>query len=108
MKIITIHQRISALEYSFKLFNKIETWEYIKNALGEITYSSYNYERYNQLLTERINEKERIYSAAYIMPSGKSCFGFEKTSEQFEIIGIYDENGIGTESCEGKKSETVI
>ena len=62
----------------FKLFNKIETWEYIKNALGEITYSSYNYERYNQLLTERINEKERIYSAAYIMPSGKSCFGFEK------------------------------
>ena len=30
------------------------------------------------MLTERINEKERIYSAAYIMPSGKSCFGFEK------------------------------
>lgn len=62
----------------FKLFNKIETWEYLKGAMGEITYSSYNYERYDQLLTERINEKERIYSAAYIMPSGKSCFGFEK------------------------------
>lgn len=62
----------------FKLFNKIETWEYIKSRVGEITYSSYNYERYNQLLTDRINAKEKIYSAAYIMPSGKSSFGFEK------------------------------
>lgn len=62
----------------FKLFNKIETWEYIKGAVGEITYSSYNYETYNQLLIDRICANERIYSAAYIMPSGKSCFGFEK------------------------------
>lgn len=62
----------------FKLFNKIETWEYVKDVLGEITYSSYNYERYNQLLMERITTNERIYSAAYIMPSGKSCFGFDK------------------------------
>lgn len=62
----------------FKLFNKIETWEYIKDVVGEITYSSYSYERYNQLLLERISENESIYSAAYIMPSGKSHFGFEK------------------------------
>lgn len=62
----------------FKLFNKIETWEYIKDSVGEITYSSYNYDRYNQLLMKKINANERIYSAAYIMPSGKSYFGNEK------------------------------
>lgn len=62
----------------FKLFNKIETWEYIERILGEITYTSYNYERYNQLLTQRIENNERIYSAAYIMPSGKSSYGFDK------------------------------
>lgn len=62
----------------FKLFNKIETWEYMEYCLGDIAYSSYNYERYNQLLTQRIENDERIYSAAYIMPSGKSCFGFDK------------------------------
>lgn len=62
----------------FKLFNKIETWEYIERNLGEITYSSYNFELYNKLLTQKIESDERIYSAAYIMPSGKSCFGFDK------------------------------
>lgn len=62
----------------FKLFNKIETWEYMNNSLGEISYSSYDYETYNRLLMEKIDCAERIYSAAYIMPSGKSCFGFDK------------------------------
>lgn len=62
----------------FKLFNKIETWKYMENALSEISYRSYSYRRYNTLLTQKINNNERIYSAAYIMPSGKSCFGFDK------------------------------
>ena len=62
----------------FKLFNKIETWEYIKNSLGEISYSSYNYDIYDKLLLNKIDNNQRIYSAAYIMPSGESCFGFKK------------------------------
>lgn len=62
----------------FKLFNKIETWEYVKKAIGEIKYSTYNFEIYDKLLEERITSNERIYSAAYIMPSGKSCFGFDR------------------------------
>lgn len=62
----------------FKLFNKIETWEYLENNLGEISMKTYNYDEYNKLLMQKADSKERIYSAAYIMPSGKSCFGFEK------------------------------
>lgn len=63
----------------FKLFNKIETWEYLSRALGEdITYSSYDYRVYDDLLTQKLNDDETIYSAAYIMPSGKTCFGFDR------------------------------
>ncbi len=62
----------------FKLFNKIETWEYIEKNLGEISTRTYNYEKYNKLLMQRVDSGERIYSAAYIMPSGKGCFGFKK------------------------------
>ena len=62
----------------FKLFNKIETWEYMQQELGEISYTHYKYDVYNRLLCKRIEENERIYSAAYIMPSGKSYFGHEK------------------------------
>ncbi|MDE6426354.1 MAG: hypothetical protein K2K89_09525 [Ruminococcus sp.] len=62
----------------FKLFNKIETWEYLENHLGEISIKTYNFEKYNKLLMQRVDSNERIYSAAYIMPSGKGSFGCEK------------------------------
>ena len=62
----------------FKLFNKIETWEYIEKEFGTISYADYNYENYNKVLMRRITEGQRIYSAAYIMPSGKEYFGFIK------------------------------
>lgn len=62
----------------FKLFNKIDTWEYMEEVLGDITFSSYNYETYNDLLNQRIESNAKIYSAAYIMPSGKSSFGCER------------------------------
>jgi hypothetical protein len=60
----------------FKLFNKVETWELLKAKLGTIMYGEYSFARYDQVLTEAISSGTRIYSAAYIMPSGKSSFGY--------------------------------
>ena len=62
----------------FKFFNKIETWEYLENIFGEITYSKFDQEKFGNALDELIYKKEKIYSAAYIMPSGVSSFGFNK------------------------------
>lgn len=59
----------------FKLFNKIETWELLTKKLGEIRYADYSYERYDRILTNAMNSGQRIYSAAYIMPSGSRSFG---------------------------------
>lgn len=61
----------------FKLFNKIETWEALENEFKCIDYKSYSFERYDSVLTNLINNGTAIYSAAYIMPSGKS-FGSDK------------------------------
>lgn len=61
----------------FKIFNKISTWEILQNKLGEISYKKYSFDTYNQILSETI-EKQSIYSAAYIMPSGGNCFGYNK------------------------------
>ena len=60
----------------FKLFNKIETWELLKTKLGSISYRSYSFARFDEVLTEALSSKTRIYSAAYIMPSGNSAFGY--------------------------------
>lgn len=62
----------------FKMFNKIETWEYLEQKLEAVSYSSYCYEEYERLLTQRLMDGQKIFSAAYIMPSGKSSFGYSK------------------------------
>ncbi len=54
----------------FKFFNKIETWELLSSQLGSITFKDYSFRHYDPILSKAINHGERIYSAAYIMPSG--------------------------------------
>lgn len=71
----------------FKLFNKIETWEMLEGSFGEIRWSEYEFEHYDQILGSAIGSGERIYSAAYIMPSGRSAFGHErKHSNHLRLI----------------------
>ena len=87
----------------FKLFNKIETWEYVSNAIGEITYSSYEYNRYNDVLTEMIDEGKKIYSAAYIMPSGKSFFGFSKKHQNnLKLLEYVMKSGLSRKIAKAK------
>lgn len=87
----------------FKLFNKIETWEYLEKKLGEISYKTYDYSIYNQLLTQKLVNKEKIYSAAYIMPSGKSCFGFNKKHQNnLKLLENMMQTGIAKEIAKAK------
>ena len=60
----------------FKLFNKIETWHLLQAKIGPATYDDFSFERFDRVLSEAISSKTRIYSAAYIMPSGNSAFGY--------------------------------
>lgn len=59
----------------FKFFNKIETWELFEHAFGAVTFKAYKFEHYDRLLGEAMRAGGRIYSAAYIMPPGRSAFG---------------------------------
>lgn len=51
----------------FKLFNKIETWHLLEQAVSRISWASYDFKQYDQVLSRAINSGEPIYSAAYIM-----------------------------------------
>jgi len=62
----------------FKLFNKIETWELLNAQLGTPTYEDYQFEKYQKVLDVAMLAGKRIYSAAYIMASGSSYFGYER------------------------------
>lgn len=65
----------------FKIFNKIQTWELLEAELEGIYWSEYSFDHYNKILHDALIAKERIYSGAYIMASGKSTFGFNKKHE---------------------------
>jgi thymidylate kinase len=58
----------------FKLFNKIETWELLEERLGTPSRAGFDPERYAAVLDKAMHRGERIYSAAYIMPSGSGEF----------------------------------
>src|SRR5258707_657471 len=59
----------------FKIFNRIETWQRLLKALGEISWAAYNFTQYDTILTEAMTKGARIFSPAYIMPSGSRQFG---------------------------------
>ena len=54
----------------FKLFNKIETWQRLCDHFGKVSIDTFNVNQYDQVLEQAMAQGERIYSAAYIMPSG--------------------------------------
>jgi len=53
----------------FKFFNRIDTWEHLVAELGPPAWASFNLARYSSVLDRLMLEGERVYSAAYIMPS---------------------------------------
>ena len=58
----------------FKLFNSIETWQAIVAEFGTVTLNSFLLESLDKFLTDRLRRGVRVYSAAYMMPSGASKF----------------------------------
>ena len=62
----------------FKIFNRISTWEVLEYELGKISFKDYSFKRYDKVLSEVMHNSIPIYSAAYIMASGRTKFGYER------------------------------
>jgi hypothetical protein len=64
----------------FKLFNRIETWKTVHGQLGEVTVGTFDVETIGSILGGALHRGDRIYSAAYIMPSPQA-FGSKRKHE---------------------------
>jgi hypothetical protein len=62
----------------FKIFNRISTWEVLESEFGRISFKDYSFKQYDKVLSEVMQHKIPIYSAAYIMASGRTKFGYER------------------------------
>jgi hypothetical protein len=64
----------------FKLFNRIETWDAVRGQVGEIVAATFDIETIGSVLSSAMRRGDRIYSAAYIMPSPQT-FGSKRKHE---------------------------
>jgi NTP pyrophosphatase (non-canonical NTP hydrolase) len=70
----------------FKLFNRIETWELLERSIGPLTFAEFSFKRYDQVLTRAMAQGQKIYSAAYIMPSSGNLGHQKKHRNHLTLI----------------------
>jgi hypothetical protein len=70
----------------FKIFNRIETWELLEEVMETPSYEVWSFEEYDRILTDALNAGTRIFSAAYIMPSGETSFGSPRKHRNFLLL----------------------
>jgi len=75
----------------FRLFNKIETWEYLTSRIGELTLNGFDFKACGLLLDERKDTGSPLFSNAYIMPTF-SAYG-TKVKHQNVLALIEDITG---------------
>ena len=80
----------------FKFFNRIETWEALADHVGSPTWVRFDFSRYCRVLDDAFAAGERLYSAAYIMPS--PLFGNARKHKNHHIVpllaGVNDGEGL--------------
>lgn len=67
----------------FRIFNKIETWERLREELGEVTIQSFDVDRLDAALSELRSSGLSTFSAAYIMPTRSSEFSSVRKHRNF-------------------------
>lgn len=57
----------------FKVFNRIDTWEYIEQKTGGLCVKTFNVDRLSKLLSERI-DNQPIFNSAYLMTGSHHAY----------------------------------
>jgi len=64
--------------FLFKIFNKIETWKYLENKIGDyISLSNFDLDRYSNILQDAMSLGYVIYTSAYMSCASKE-FGYDR------------------------------
>jgi len=89
----------------FKLFNKIETWEMLERKLGALTWRTFDFKRYDKVLADAMAAGQRIYSAAYIMPSAGSLGYDRKHRNHLALIERMMSDGLPRKIAAAKRMQ---
>lgn len=93
----------------FKIFNKIETWEYLKQVYGEITIHHFDVKKISALLSER-QHYAPIFNNAYMMTGSHKRYDYLPTKHEKWLMMVKDEflgAGVVTKILKTKSLEEV-
>lgn len=85
----------------FKIFNKIETWEYLESKIGEISIKNFDLQKVNSLLSERMSQTP-IYNNAYMMTGTHSKYNHLTFKHEKWLQMVQDE------IVKGKTLEKIV
>lgn len=74
----------------FKIFNKIETWEYLKQTYGEITISNFDVKSISKLLSVR-QQHFPIFNNAYMMTGSCQKYDYLKSKHEKWLTMVKEE-----------------
>lgn len=75
---------------AFKIFNKIETWEYIRQTYGDITITHFDVKRISRLLSER-QQYAPIFNNAYMMTGSHKRYDYLSTKHEKWLTMVKEE-----------------
>jgi hypothetical protein len=78
----------------FKTFNREATWDALERALGPLEWRTFDCGRVAALLDGMLDRGERVYSAAYIMPSPPLGQGRRKHANHLALVGLMMRDGL--------------
>ena len=85
----------------FKMFNRIETWQEIVSRLGLPIADNFSYSMCERILDDMRSAGRRIYSGAYIMPSGGRRFA-RKHQMHLQLIRQMLNDGLASKLSKSK------
>ena len=85
----------------FKIFNKIETWEYIENEYGFLRVSNFHVDKFSKSLSYRIQHKP-IFNSAYMMTGSHQDYNHLNSKHEKWL------NMVKTEMLGGGRFEDIL
>jgi hypothetical protein len=72
----------------FKIFNRIETWQLLESALGELSAATFEASSCAAVLDDAMAQRTKVYSAAYIVPPlpGQGASGGRKHQGHLSLL----------------------
>lgn len=84
----------------FKMFNRVSTWQLLREAFGEISWEKFDYAAYNDVLSRAFADGRKLYSAAYVVPPPR-LGADRKHSNHLRLLELMMTGDIGGKIADG-------